>query len=188
MGAKEITSTVDKLYGLLRLEGDHLVVQWRTAREISRVGREIRTDRELAPLYEVSLPLAGLSGAHLRERWWWFLRDRLVLNASDLRAFDALVGEDGVSGLVLEHPAELVVELRREDRALARTFVSELRLAISEHLLRASEEALDAMELDAAPRSAFEDTAAPEGRIDPPLAPHHEQEDAAERSRRRVRG
>lgn len=142
-----VTSTVDVLHGLLRLSGDHLVVQWRASREISRVGPEIRVDRELAPLREVSLPLSALSGARLRRNWRkWFLGHSLILNAADLQAFDVLTGNEGVPGLVLEHPAELILEIRREDRSLARNFVSELRLAISEYLLQESEKEFQAMQ------------------------------------------
>lgn len=140
----EVTSIREQLHGLLRLDGDRLVIQWRTAREITRTGREVRTDRELAPIREVAIPLSGLAGAHVRRAWrrWW-LREVLVLTAADLRAFDALTGEADVPGLVLEHPAEIVVELRRSDQQLAREFVGELRLAISEHMLSAFEEAPD---------------------------------------------
>ena len=132
----EVTSTRDHLYGLLRLDGDRVVIQWRTSREVSRVGKEIRTDIELAPVREVELPLAALAGARTKRIWrnWW-LRDALVLNASDLRAFDELTSDQYSPGLVLEHPAEVVLETRKSDRPLVREFIGELRLAISEHLL-----------------------------------------------------
>lgn len=137
----EVTSTRDEIHGLLRFDGERLVVQWRAVREISRVGREIRTDTELVPIREVSIPLSGLAGARVRRTWRrWRPNEVLVLTASDLRAFGELAAEDGVPGLVLEHPAEIVLELRRADQALAREFVSELKLAVSEHLLHALEE------------------------------------------------
>lgn len=141
VSGREVTSTREELYGLLRLEGERLFVQWRTAREVSRVGREIRTDRELAPIREVAIPLSGLAGARVRWAWRrWRPVQVLVLTAADLRAFDVLTGEAGTPGLVLEHPAELVLELRRTDGALAREFASELRLAVSEEMLRLLEE------------------------------------------------
>ncbi len=134
---REITSTREEIHGLLRLEDDRLVIQWRASVEVSRVGREIRTDRELAPLREVSVPLSGLAGARVHRRWRnWLPRQVVVLNAADLRAFDALAGEGGVSGLVLEHPAEMVLEIRGADSQVAREFTSELALAVSEHLLQ----------------------------------------------------
>jgi hypothetical protein len=46
VSAEEITSTAERIDGLLRLDGEQLIVQWRVAREIDRVGQEIRTDHE----------------------------------------------------------------------------------------------------------------------------------------------
>ena len=153
----EVTSTQEQLHGLLYLDGEQLVVQWRTSREISRVGAEIRTDRELTTVREVALPLSALAGARVRRVWrrWWF-GDALVVTAADLRAFDALTDEGDLPGLVLEHPAEMVLEVRREDRDRVREFVSELGLALSEWRLAASEAQFDeSLSLDAA-RPALE--------------------------------
>lgn len=138
----QVTSTRDELHGLLHLDGQRLLVQWRTSREVSHVGREIRTDRELAPIREVSIPLDGIAEAGVRRVWrrWWFA-DVLVITAADLRAFEGLAGDHDAPGLVLEHPAEVVLELRRTDREQARNFASELRLAVSEHRLALLEEA-----------------------------------------------
>lgn len=152
VSGREVTSTREQLHGLLHLDGEKLVIQWRTTREISHVGREIRTDRELAPIREVAVPLSGLSGARVRRIWrHWRFVEVLVLTASDLRAFDVLTGDSEVPGLVLEHPAEIVLEVRRSDRPLVREFVSELRLAISEQLLASYE--LDAPEHPALDRA-----------------------------------
>jgi hypothetical protein len=140
VSVREVTATREELHGLLRLDAERLVIQWRATREISRVGREIRTDRVLAPIREVSLPLSGLAGARIRRvwrKWWW--GEVVVLTAADLRAFDVLTDEEGVPGLVLEHPAELVLELRRSDSRQAREFVSELTLALAEEAFRAAE-------------------------------------------------
>jgi hypothetical protein len=38
VGVREITSTREQLHGLLRLEGDDLIIQWRTSRTTDRVG------------------------------------------------------------------------------------------------------------------------------------------------------
>src|SRR5215468_1788274 len=140
ISGREITSTRDEIHGLLRLDGERLVVQWSASRETSRVGREIRTDRELAPVREVVVPLDAVAGAQLRWAWRrWPPRQVLVLTAADLRAFQSLAGETDGPGLVLEHPAELTVELRRRDREAAREFVAELELALAEHALRLAE-------------------------------------------------
>ena len=66
----------------------------------------------------------------------WPPRWQLVLQAADLHAFRALAGE---AALLLDHPAELVLDLRRGDRAVAREFVAELDLALAEAALQAAE-------------------------------------------------
>jgi hypothetical protein len=133
----EITSTTETVHGLLRLDGERLVIQWRVARETDRVGKEIRTDRELEPVREVAVPLAAIAGAAVRTAWWrWPPGRRLVLTAADLRAFEAVAGE---AGLRLDHPAELALPVRRADRVAAREFAGELELAIAERELRAAE-------------------------------------------------
>ncbi len=133
----EITATKEDFHGLLRLAGGQLVFQWSTAREVSRVGREILVARDLGPVQEVSLPVAGLAGARVRWRFLpWPPRWQLVLRAADLRAFRALAGE---AALLQEHPAELVLDLRRSDRAIAREFAAELDFALAEASLQAAE-------------------------------------------------
>lgn len=61
-----VTNTEERRHGVLRLESELLVVQWRVEREISRIGSEIRTDTE-----------------------------RDGMRESDLLAFDALADSDG---------------------------------------------------------------------------------------------
>ena len=138
IAGREITSTTETVHGLLRLDGERLVVQWRVARATDRIGREIRTDREVEPVREAAIPLAGLAGAGVRWRWrQWPPGPCLVLTAADLRAFEEVAGE---AGLRLDHPAELALPLRRADRAAAAEFAGELALAVAEHALRAAEE------------------------------------------------
>jgi hypothetical protein len=133
----EITATREEFHGLLRLAGGQLVFQWSTAREVSRAGREILVARDLGPVQEVSLPVTGLAGAQVRWRLLpWPPRWQLVLRAADLQAFRALAGE---AALLLEHPAELVLDLRRSDRAIAREFAAELDFALAEASLQAAE-------------------------------------------------
>ena len=137
IGAGALTSTEETVHGLLRLDADRLVVQWRVARRVDRVGPEIRTDRELEPVREVAIPLAGLAAASVRSSWWRLGRKvRLVLTAADLRVFEALAGE---GGLRLSHPAELVVEVRPVDRHAAEEFAGDLELALAEGALREAE-------------------------------------------------
>jgi len=138
ISAGEITSTKETVHGLLRLEDERLVIQWRTARKTERVGREIRVDQELEPVQELAIPLSALASAKVRR--FWFRRPPglyLVLTASDLRAFEAVAGE---GGLRLTHPAELVIRVGRASRAAAREFASELELALADRQLRAAEQ------------------------------------------------
>jgi hypothetical protein len=132
----EITSTRETVHGLLRLDGDTLHVQWRVARSTERVGWQIRTDREVEPVREVVIPLSAIAGATVRWRWRWPPGPYLVLTAADLRAFEEVAG---TAGLSLDHPAELALRLRREDRALGAEFVGELELALAERDLAAAE-------------------------------------------------
>jgi hypothetical protein len=153
---REITSTTETIHGLVRLDGDALHIQWRAARSTDRVGRqEIRTDREVDPVREVTVPLNAVAGATIRRRWP--LGARLVLTATDLRAFEEVAG---AAGLSLDHPAELALDLRREDRALGGEFVGELELALAERALAAAE-AKEALPSDSASAPASGDQASP---------------------------
>jgi hypothetical protein len=141
IGLAEITTTTERVHGLLRLLGDRLVIQWRLARATERIGSEIRTDRELEPIREVVVPLSALAGAEVRNSWWSWLRGpRLRLSAADLRAFEQIAGSDG---LKLDHPAEFVVNVRRADVLAAREFASELELALADRALRQAERAAE---------------------------------------------
>lgn len=130
IGSGGITSTAETIHGLLRLEPDRLVIQWRLARQVDRVGPEIRTDHEVEPLQEVVVPLQGVAGGAVRRSWWpWARTARLVLTAADLRAFEALVGPEGIR---LDHPAEVVLRIRRRDVEAAWTFAADLSLAVAD--------------------------------------------------------
>lgn len=135
----EITSTVETIHGLLRLELGHLTVQWRVSRSTDVVGLEIRTDKELEPTRETSVPLSAIAGAVVRWKWrWWRPGFHMILTAADLAAFDVISGE---SGLKLDHPAELVIRVTRSNRAAADEFAGELNLAVAERELRSAESA-----------------------------------------------
>jgi hypothetical protein len=135
--AEEITSTQETIHGLLRLEDDRLVLQWRMARTIDRVGSEIRSDQEFDPVQEVVLSLNTVASASLRSPWWrWGRAARLVLTAADLRAFEPVTG---AAGLRLDHPAELTVQIRPEDRSVALEFAADLNLAVAEWSLQGAE-------------------------------------------------
>jgi hypothetical protein len=139
INGNEITSTREKVHGLLRLDGDQLRIQWRVARSTDRFGvRGIRTDRELEPVREVALPIRAIAGARVRWRWWeWPVGPRLLLVGADLRAFEQIAG---ATGLRLEHPAELALRVRHNDRLAAREFAGELALVVADHALQAAEQ------------------------------------------------
>jgi len=134
LGASSITSTTETVHGLLRLDGDRMVIQWRLARKTEVLGAAaIRTDRELEPVREVVLALEVVAGAQIRRSPWIFWGSpRLVLTAADLQAFEDVAGE---GGLRLRHPAELEVRIRKSDRLLAEEFCAELALAVAERAL-----------------------------------------------------
>jgi hypothetical protein len=128
-----VTTTREIAHGLLRLEEDRLVIQWRLARTTEVVGNVIRTDREVDPVQEVVVPLSGLAGAFVQRGWIRFLTGpRLVLTAADLVAFEDMAGE---AGLKLDHPAEIVLRIRRSDVLAAEEFAAELALALAQRSL-----------------------------------------------------
>jgi hypothetical protein len=125
-----MTTTTERVHGLLRLDGEELVIQWRLTRKTQTLGSEIRTEEEMEPVREIVLPLRAIAGARVRRPWWLFGAGlRLVLTASDLQAFDELAGE---GGLKLAHPAEVVLRVRRRDALAAEEFTAEVVLALAE--------------------------------------------------------
>ncbi len=124
-----ITTTRETVHGLLRLEDDRLTIQWRVGRRTDHIGMEMRTEEEVEPVREISVPLSRISGATIQPRLFGrLLRPRLVLTASDLTAFEGLAGAEGLG---LEHPAELVLQLRRADRLPAEEFSAEVALTVA---------------------------------------------------------
>jgi hypothetical protein len=159
IAAGTITSTTETVHGLLRLDEDRLVVQWRVSRKIDFIGGEIRTDEELKAVREATLPLAAVAGAAVRRPWWGLAASpRLVLTAADLRAFEPLTGPDGLG---LAHPAELVLRLRRGDRLPAEEFAAELALALAQQVLPEGGSG-------AAPLPGRDPAPAPRGKLVPP--------------------
>ncbi|MBT8462371.1 MAG: hypothetical protein KJO44_07570, partial [Gemmatimonadetes bacterium] len=127
LGISELTSTKDTIHGLLRLDGDKLVIQWRLTIKIEHL---TETDEEHGDVNTHVLPLDSIVGVALRHRWWeLWLGPRLVLTATDMLAFEHLTGEEG---LPLSHPAELAFRLRRRERLAGEEFVAEMILAMAE--------------------------------------------------------
>jgi len=139
IGNGTVITTKDRRHGVLRLERETMVVQWRVEREVQRIGPEIRTDVERAGMREVPVPVRMLGDARVRTRGlWWWRKWELVLTARDLVAFDLLANDDGFA---FDHPAELVLPVRRSDLDLAYEFASEVELAIAELALADAEHA-----------------------------------------------
>lgn len=128
---KTMSATTETAHGLLRIEGDTLVVQWRVARKVESFSLDsLSTDEEMEDVREVRIPLHQVAGAYVRQRWWEVLgKPKLVLRAADLQAFEPLTGEEG---LKLAHPAEIVLPIRRTHRLAAEEFAAELELAVAQ--------------------------------------------------------
>jgi hypothetical protein len=134
VGMMEIATTRETVHGLLRFSGAGLAIQWRRSYSTDRVGDEIRTDREIEAVRELFVPISGLAGAAVRWVWRrWPPGRYLVITAADLRAFEDIAG---LSGLQLDHPAELVLRIDRGQSLQAREFAGEIELALAERALR----------------------------------------------------
>lgn len=130
MEGSSVTSTVERVHGLLRIEGRRLTVQWRTRTTTDVVGSRISSEEKVDELREVSVPLAALASAAVRHPWpRWLRRPWLEITASDLRAFESLVGTGGIGRI---HPAQIRLTLERVDRWAAEEFVGDLLLAMAE--------------------------------------------------------
>jgi hypothetical protein len=137
VGMELITSTRETTHGLLRFGDDGLRVQWRLSRATEHVGDEIRTDREIDPVQEVHVPPSALAGAAVRWLWnRWPPGRYLVITAADFRAFEEVAG---LAGLKLDHPAQLVLPIRRGQNLPAREFAVEIELALADRAIRRAE-------------------------------------------------
>jgi hypothetical protein len=140
--ASSMSTTRETVHGLLRLEEDRLTIQWRVGRRTDHLGTGMHTDEEVEPVREITVPLSRISGSSLQRRILGRLvAPRLVLLGADLAAFEGLAGAEGLG---LQHPAELVLTLRRSDRLPAEEFTAELALALAQLELPARDR-LDAL-------------------------------------------
>ena len=126
----EYESTTETAHGLVRLESDRIVVQWRVAVRTESLGGALyETREEIEPVQQMVLPLTSVAGAIVPSRRWWQLTGpRLVLTATDLLAFEKIAGQQG---LKLKHPAKLVLRIKRADRLIADEFAAELALMLA---------------------------------------------------------
>lgn len=123
-------STTEVAHGLLRLEADRLVVQWRLkVRTEATKGDGYETRERIEPVQEIVIPLAKVAGAFVpRRRRWCLAGPKLVITAADLLAFEKIAGEQG---LRLKHPSKLVLRVKRADRLIAEEFAAELALTLA---------------------------------------------------------
>ena len=137
ISGKEITSTVETIHGLLRVDGDSLVLQWRVQRQTDRVGSRdpqrsrarsrarghdphrlrVRRRRPLAPVAFRPRPLSG----------------------PDRGRSSRLRGIDRPRRPRVAHPAQLVLDVRKQDNDAARELATQVELAIGDHALRIAE-------------------------------------------------
>ena len=123
-------STTETAHGLVRLERDRLVIQWRLeVRTEAMKGAGYETREQIEPVKEIVIPLDKVAGATVPEgRWWKLVGPRLVITAADLLAFEEIAGQQG---LKLKHPSKLVLRVKRSDRLIAEEFAAELALALA---------------------------------------------------------
>lgn len=123
-------STTETAHGLVRLEADRLVIQWRVAvMTESMEGSGYETREAIEPVREIVIPLAKVAGAVVTRRKWWRLAGpRLTITASDLLAFEKIAGP---KGLKLKHPSKLVLRVQRADRLIAEEFAADLALTLT---------------------------------------------------------
>ena len=122
-------SRTETANGLVRLEADRMVIQWRLAVRTEVYGTTYETREEIEPVKEIVIPLEDVAGAVVPERPWWSLvGPKLVITASDLLAFEKIAGQQG---LKLKHPAKLVLRINRGDRLIAQEFAADLALVVA---------------------------------------------------------
>ncbi len=132
------TATAETTHGMLRIDGDRLVIEWKVRRSTTRAGATYETREETDPVAEAAIPISRLASAMIQRGRWWLggARPRLVLAANDLRAFESVTATGALS---LKHPSRLEFTLARRDLDAAIDFAGELELAISDLQLRRAE-------------------------------------------------
>jgi hypothetical protein len=84
-------STSFRVHGLLRLEGEQLVIQWGGTVQVQEVGLlSLQDESEVLPIEQVVVPVSDLYRATLAGGWW---RPRLKLEARELAALGAVPSE-----------------------------------------------------------------------------------------------
>lgn len=118
------TQTVTRVSGLAWLEDDALVLQYRVRETVTANTPSYSVDTDESDVREHRVALAALRSARVVGGWWW---PRIVLAASDLRAFDGFpVPRKAGEALVLRIPFG--------HRADAADLASSIELALANRL------------------------------------------------------
>lgn len=137
----------DNVQGLLRIEGKQLHVQWRLTRSVDHYGVQVSSDSDRYPLREHAIPVSKLSEVRVRKSRFRIPFQRvLIIVSSDMQAFDPLTSDGDLPGLILAHPAELKIQVRRQDYTLMDDFASHLKTVISEQFLESMQNELNTLE------------------------------------------
>ena len=111
------------LGGLVGMDGDDLVLQFRETKKRSQGGLTLDEAVE-SELSEIRVPIAAVRRIELHKGWF---RTRLVIAAADLRPFEPLWA--WLNG------SELVLSIPRAERTDAADLASSVELALSTRLL-----------------------------------------------------
>lgn len=118
------------LHGVLRLEGDQVILEWSGRRRVAEAGRGVaRSVAEPVPVSRVVFPVASLGRVALRRHWWWW--QRLVLRSADLAALQSVP---------TARSGQIVLEVARVDRHAAADLASRIELAVADHALAVAEQ------------------------------------------------
>lgn len=146
METNNVVYTRENVQGLLRIEGKQLHVQWRMTRSVDHYGVQVSSDSEQYPLREHAIPISKLSEVRVRRSMFQIpFRRVLIIVSSDMQAFDPLTGDGDLPGLTLAHPAELKIQVRRQDYKLMDDFASHLKAVISEQFLESMQNELNTL-------------------------------------------
>ena len=121
-------SSRSEIRGLARFDDRALVLEWSEQVQVSESGpTRARTYVEEAGQGTCTIPLGSLQAAELHGGWW---RPRLEIMTTTMVDVAAMPGASA---------GRVVLRIARRDRALAREFSTEIRLALADAALHSAE-------------------------------------------------